>query len=351
MTIDLTQRLFDSTLGTLELFAVHLGRKLRLYDTLDRSGPLSADELARRADIHPRYAREWLEQQAVAGYLTVGDGPDDRRFALPSEHRGALIDPLDGDYLAPFASMVVGIAEVLGDVAEAYRTGEGVPYARYGPDFRRGQGDINRPAYSTDLVKAWLPAVEGAVEKLAGGGRVLDLGTGHGWSAIAVKSAWPAAEVVGLDIDTASITEARQHADQAGVEVHFTTGGVAATPDLSSWGPIDVVLILEALHDMADPVGVLAAAREALAPGGIVVVADEAVAEVFTAPGDDLERMMYGWSITHCLPASMAEQPSAALGTPLRPGTVAELAERAGYSSCHIADVDAGFFRIYRLSA
>jgi hypothetical protein len=95
---------------------------------------------------------------------------------------------------------------------------------------------------------------------------------------------------------------------------------------------------------------VLGAVRGALAPGGVVVVADEAVAEQFTAPGDELERMMYGWSVTHCLPASRAEQPSAALGTALRPGAVAELAAEAGFGSCSVVDVDAGFFRIYRLA-
>ena len=80
-----------------------------------------------------------------------------------------------------------------------------------------------------------------------------------------------------------------------------------------------------------------------------VIVADEAVVERFTAPGDEIERMMYGWSITHCLPASRAEAPSAAIGTVLRSGTVNELAAAAGFSSCEVLDVDGGFFRLYRL--
>jgi hypothetical protein len=106
---------------------------------------------------------------------------------------------------------------------------------------------------------------------------------------------------------------------------------------------------MEALHDMAQPAEVLRQVRGALSPDGIVVVADEAVAEAFTAPGDDLERMMYGWSITHCLPASRAEAPSAAVGTAIRPTTVAALAHDAGFTSCEVVDVDAGFFRLYRL--
>lgn len=358
MSFDITQRLSDATIGTLELFAVHIGARLGLYDVLDRHGPLTAGELADRAGIHPRYAQEWLEQQAVSGYLAVagaGAGAPSgsaagRRYSLPEAHRGALVDPIDGDHLAPFAPMVVGVANVLDEVIEAYRTGGGVPYAHYGTDFRHGQGGINRPAFTTDLVKSWLPAVAGVADALAGGGRLVDVGCGVGWSAIAVKSAWPAAEVIGVDLDTASVAEARDNARQAGVAVRFAEPAEVGA-DLSGLAPVDVVLILEALHDMSDPVGVLANARRALAPGGIVVVADEAVAEHFTAPGDDLERMMYGWSVSHCLPASLAESPSAALGTVLRPGTVAELATDAGFASCDVVDVDAGFFRIYRLAA
>lgn len=350
MPFDIVQRLSDATTGTLELFAVHLGRELGLYDALDRHGPATAAELADRAGIHRRYATEWLEQQAVAGFLVVagGEGADGRRYELPAEHRGALVDPVDGEHLAPFAAMVVGVAAVLDEVADAYRTGGGVPYARYGPHFRRGQGDINRPAFTTDLVKSWLPAVTGVADRLAGGGRLIDVGCGEGWSTIAVKSSWPAAAVVGLDLDEPSIADARRNAKAAGVDVDFVDGNGTALADL---GPADVVLILEALHDMSDPVAVLAAARSALAPGGIVVIADEAVAETFSAPGDDLERMMYGWSVSHCLPASMAEQPSAGLGTVLRPSTVADLAGTAGFATCDVVDVDAGFFRIYRLTA
>jgi 2-polyprenyl-3-methyl-5-hydroxy-6-metoxy-1,4-benzoquinol methylase len=352
MSIDVTQRLSDATIGALELFAVHLGRELGLYDELDRRGPATAAELAERAGIDERYALEWLEQQAVAGYLVV-DRPsadaDGRRFALPLEHRGALVDHLDGDHVAPFAPMVVAIAQVLDEVVDAYREGSGVPYAHYGEVFRHGQGAINRPAFTADLVKAWIPAVEGLATRLSLGATVVDIGTGHGWSAIAVQGEWPAADVIGVDSDRASIDEARANAEQAGSSARFLHVGDDGA-DLATVGPIDVAFIMEALHDMAQPAEVLRQVRQVLSPDGIVVIADEAVAEAFTAPGDDLERMMYGWSITHCLPASRAEQPSAAVGTVIRPATVAAIAHDAGFGSCDIVDVDAGFFRIYRLS-
>ena len=124
---------------------------------------------------------------------------------------------------------------------------------------------------------------------------------------------------------------------------------VANAENMASEGPFDLVTILEALHDMAQPAAVLRAVREALRPDGVVLVADENVADNFTPDGDELERMMYGWSVTHCLPAALAEEPSAAIGTVIRAPIVKELATQAGFRSVERLDVDAGFFQLYVL--
>ena len=347
-TTPLDERLLEATTGTLELFGIYLGDRLGLYTALRTAGPVTPGELAATAGIAPRYAREWLEQQAVAGVLDVEGTGDERRFRLPEAHAGVLADPTSVDHMAPFSRLLVGIARVLDEVAAAYRTGAGVPYVRYGADFRSGQGDINRPVYSTALVDEGLPALGGGAvaRRLGAGGRVADLGCGQGWSSIAVAKAFPQAEVWGIDGDVASIEDARERARAAGVTVRFEAVDAA---EIGASGPFDAVLCLEMLHDLARPAEVLAAARRALADDGVVLVADEAVASEFTAPGDQLERMMYGWSIVHCLPASMADQPSAAIGTVIREDTVRALAAQAGFSSVEVLPIDGGFFRLYEL--
>jgi 2-polyprenyl-3-methyl-5-hydroxy-6-metoxy-1,4-benzoquinol methylase len=343
------ERLVEQTTGALELFGIYLGDRLGLYAALRDAKGATPPGLAQLAGIHPRYAREWLEQQAVAGVLAVDDvaAPADARvYRLPDAHAPVLTDPSHPSHLAPLARMLAGIGGAIEDVVAAYRSGGGVAYARYGADFRHGQGGINRPAFTTGLVEAWIPALDGAAAKLARGGRVADLGCGHGWSAIAVAKAFPAAEVLGIDADPASIEDARRHASESGARVRFEC---ADAPALASQGRFDLVLLLETLHDLARPVETLAAARAALAPGGAVLVADECVARAFTAPGDGLERMMYGWSISHCLPTQMVEQPSAAIGTVIREDTVRELAAQAGFAATRVLDVDGGFFRLYEL--
>jgi 2-polyprenyl-3-methyl-5-hydroxy-6-metoxy-1,4-benzoquinol methylase len=349
--VNLEERLFTATVGALELFGVYLGDRLGLYRELRGPGGLTGGELAQRAGIHPRYAREWLEQQAVAGVLVVDDPEspaERRRYHLPESHARVVDSPTDASHLAPLARMVVGIGGVLEEVVQAYRSGTGVPYSHYGPDFRHGQGGINRPAFTTSLVDEWIPAMSGIADRLARGGRIADLGCGHGWSAIAVARAFPRATVLGIDTDPASIDDARAFAAQSGTAVRFDCASASA---LAGSGPFDLVMLLEVLHDLARPVEILADARRALGPGGAALVADEAVAPHFSAPGDDLERMMYGWSITHCLPTQMVEQPSAAIGTVIRETTVRDLARQAGFGSVTVLPVNGGFFRIYELRA
>ena len=345
----LAERLLGATLGALELCSIYLGAELGLYHALTQHGPLTYGELADRAGIAPRYAREWLEQQAVAGLLDV-EQIDPRRYRLAPDHARVLAAPDDPAHVAPFAHMLAGIGGVLPRVADAYRTGSGVPYAAYGRAFRHGQGHINRPAFTHELPSDWLAAMPDVVARLesAQHARVADLGCGQGFSTLAIAGAFLNAWVDGLDVDGASIADARRHAAQTGLDgrVRFLEGDAG---ELAAHGPYDLILVLEALHDMADPAAALAAARAALVPGGTVLVVDERVADTFTAPGDEVERMMYGWSVTHCLPTQLAEQPSAALGTVMRASTVRNLAADAGYASVEVLDVDNDFFRLYRL--
>ena len=349
----LADRLFQATIHTVEMFGVYLGKRLGLYAALHARGPLTPAGLASAAGIAERYAREWLEQQAVAGLLAVDDAARpaaERRYRMPAEHVGVLVDPDHPAHVAPFAEMVAGVGGALEHVIEAYRSGRGVPYEAYGAAFVTGQGGINRPAFTLDLTGAWLPAVPDLHRRLAADppARVADVGCGVGWSTLALARAYPRATIVGYDMDAASVTEARRRAAADTLAVRFEQKGAEA---VAGDGPFDLVLVLEALHDMARPTKALAAFRAALAPGGSVLVADERVAERFVAPGDPVERMMYGWSIVHCLPVSMAEQPSEAIGTAIRPDTVRRCAADAGLTRCEVLAIDNLLFRFYRLRA
>jgi SAM-dependent methyltransferase len=288
------EQLFLGAIGALETLHVYVGDRLGLYAALAGMPDLAPAELAERAGVAERYAREWLEQQAVAGLVDVvtDDGdPTTRRYRLPAEVAEVMTDPDSLNYLAPLASQAASLGQTVSAVLEAFQTGGGVPYAAYGDDLRRGIARLNRPMFLHQLATQWIPAmpdIQARLQRTDPPARVADLGCGSGWSSISLACGYPTARVDGIDLDEASIAEARRNAEQAqvGDRVRFACRD-AGDPVLA--GRYDLVMLFETLHDMADPVSALRAAGALLVPGGAVLVGDEKVAETFTAPGDELE--------------------------------------------------------------
>lgn len=318
------ERVFAGAIGAVETLSIHVGDRLGWYRALHDAGPLTAVELAERTGTDARYAREWLEQQAIAGILTADDEP---RFSLPAAHADALVDEGSLRYTAPIARMIAAAATQLPALLAAYRSGGGVSWADFGDDARDSQGDVNRPWFEQRLAPA-LASVDDVHARLSReGARIVDVGCGHGWSTIALARAYPGAKVVGLDVDAPSIAAATRHAEGVPNVSFREADGAGIT------GAFDVAFVFEALHDMPHPVEVLTAIRGSLTSSGVAVIMDEAVAERFAPPGDEIERMMYGYSLFICLPDSMSTPGSVATGTVMRPATLAAYAADAGFSS------------------
>jgi SAM-dependent methyltransferase len=346
----LADRLTAALIGALEVAAVDLGDRLGWYRALADT-PATAPQLATRTGTDPRYAREWLEQQAVAGYLAVDDvraGPDERCYTLPEAHRALLVDEVDPMFMAPLARMVVAFLRNTPRLAEVYRTGGGLSWDEMGDDAREGQAAANRPFFLGPLITDVLPPLPEVDAALRGGGRVADVGCGMGWSSIGMATGYPEARVDGFDIDVPSVERARVNAAETGVadRVRFE---VADAGRLGADGAYDVVTAFECVHDLPDPVGVLTAMRAMARPGGTVLVVDERVADTFTAPGDDVDRLMYGYSLTCCLPDALSTRPSVGTGTVMRPSTLAGYAADAGFAGVEVLPVEHDFFRFYRL--
>jgi 2-polyprenyl-3-methyl-5-hydroxy-6-metoxy-1,4-benzoquinol methylase len=349
----LARRVVDGLTQAMEVFGVYLGVELGLYRVLSELGAATEAELAGHAGVAVRYTREWLEQQAVAGYLACDDPAqpaERRRFRLPAGHAEVLVDPDSLSYLAYLGRFAVALGATAPAVRDAFRAGAGVAWEAFGSDLREGQGEQNRPIFLRLLGREWLPAIPDVDSRLRARppARVADVACGLGWSSIAVALAYPDVLVDGFDLDAPAIEIARRNAAEAGVadRVRFHVRD-AGGPDLA--GRYDLVMICEALHDLSRPVEALRAMRSLAGAGGTVLVVDEKVAEAFTAPGDDLERLYFGFSVLCCLPTGLAEQPSAATGTVMRPATLRRYAEAAGFRAVEALPVEHDLFRLYRL--
>ncbi|MGH3113797.1 MAG: class I SAM-dependent methyltransferase [Gaiellaceae bacterium] len=348
----LAERLFGAALGAYEIMTVHLGDRLGLYRALREHGGATSAELAAATSTHERYAREWLEQQAVAGILEVdaAAAPEERRYRLPPGHAEVLIDRDSLAHVTPMARFGISFASVLPAVEEAFRTGGGVPWEAYGELGREAQGDANRPLFANLLGSEWLPAIPDVHERLLADppARVADVACGAGWSTIAVARAYPKVTVDGYDLDESSVELARANLAGTGVEdrVAFQLRDAG---DAELAGSYELVTVFEAIHDMSQPVEVLRALRGLVAEDGAVVVMDERVADVFTAPGDEVERLMYTYSVLCCLPVGLADTPSAGTGTVMRTDTLRRYATEAGFADVEVLPIEHEIFRFYRL--
>ncbi|MCU0590947.1 MAG: methyltransferase domain-containing protein [Desulfobacterales bacterium] len=347
------ERLLKSTAGAFDIFTIYLGDRLGFYRALSAHGPITSEELASHTGTYERYVREWLEQQTVAGILKVEDeaaAARSRRYRLPAGHREVLVDRDSLNYLAPLAQMVAGAVRPMHQVLKAYRSGKGVPYPYYGAEFREGQAAMNRTMFLRQLGTEWLPSIPDVHRRLMADppARVADIGCGGGWSGIGMAQAYPKVQVDGYDLDEASVELARGNVADAGLEervrIHHRD---AADPSLR--GRYDLVTAFECVHDMADPVGALRTMLSLARDGGSVMVMDERVGDRFTARGNEVEWMMYGWSVLHCLPVGKADGPSVETGTVMRPETLKQYAAEAGFCDTEILPIDNFFFRFYRL--
>jgi SAM-dependent methyltransferase len=346
---ELCGRLFMAAIGMGEVATTYFGEKLGLYDALRDAGPITAAKLAADLGLSERHVKEWLTQQAIAGFIDAeGDG-DERRFSISPEHAVVLTDTTSHEYFGFGGSFFEAVGRVMPALLEGFRTGKGVPYTAYGPNGVSVQAAINYPAYTNDLVANWVPQIAGLTEKLEGGARVAEIASGVGTAAIELAKAFPSIHIDGYDLDEASVATARQNASNAGVSDRVTFK-VADARDPQLAGTYDVVLMFEALHDMGDPIAPLETFRRLLASGGIAVLVDEKVQDTFTAPGDEIERFMALSSVLWCLPQGLADGPDAH-GTLLRTPELAAYAKRAGWSDVEVLPIDTMNWRFYRLVA
>ncbi len=292
-----------------------------------------------------------VRSQAASGFVVCHDAaaaPDERRFELPEAVREVMLDRDSLAYLAPTIRCTVVAGRALPELVATYRGDRTFGWEDHGPEMRQGQADANRPIFRSLLVQDWLERVPDLRDRLAAtGSRVAEVGCGMGWASIALAEGLPGLYVDGYDIDAPSIEAARHYAEAEGVadRVAFHVTDISDVHD----GPdYDAVFAFECLHDMSRPVEALAAMR-ALARGGDVLVVDERTEDAFTPNASLTERLLYGYSLTVCLPDCMSASPSAGTGTVMRTATLREYADAAGFTDVEVVDLDHDQFRMYRL--
>jgi SAM-dependent methyltransferase len=348
----MSARVFSAAVEGMDLAAIAIGDRLGYYAALD-GARLTPPQLAAVTRTNARYTREWLEHQAVAGYVELIPGArgEEHSYRLSPGVAEVLARPGLLSSLAPLARQVAAAAAQWSRVTEGARTGHGLAWAEYGQDLRESQSDLNAPQIKAFLAHQWLPAaLPETYDRLVAGDRVrvADVGCGGAWASIALADAFPTAQLDGYDLDPETVELARLNVAKAGHadRIRIIEGDVATAAPYAEY---DLVVAFECIHDMAAPIEVLAGMQRMLRPGGRALVADMAGADELAADGDPVQRALYGFSLLLCLPDAMAGGAVDATGTVLRPATMNRYSRVAGFSDIEVVPIEHDFWRFYAL--
>src|SRR4051812_5266563 len=314
--------------ATLHAGLVVLGEKLGLYKALDAAeGPLTPAELAASTGTNERYVREWLNAQAAGAYVTYH--ADSGRYSLSPEQAFALANEESPAYLPGAFQLATSAVKAEPRITDAFRTGAGFGWHEHDHGLFEGTERFFRPNYVGNLVSSWIPALTGVEEKLRRGGRVADVGCGHGASTILLAQAFPKSTFVGFDYHGPSIEAARKAAQRAGVSgrVTFEQAPAKSYPGRD----YDLVAFFDCLHDMGDPVGAATNVLRSLAADGTWMIVEPFAGDKVEDNLNPVGRVYYSASTLICTPASRSQEVGLALGAQAGEARVREVVPRGGF--------------------
>jgi SAM-dependent methyltransferase len=306
---------------------VVIGDRLGLYRELSEHGPLTSAELAERTTTSERYVREWASAQAASGWIGYEDG----RYSMSPEQTLMFALPGSPAFVGGAFQTAVGAVDSREHIEDAFRSGAGYGWHEHTDDVFDGCRRFFEPGYRANIVQSWIPALDGVEEKLKSGAQVADVGCGHGASVVVMAEAYPNSEISGFDFHGPSIETAKQRARDAGVaeRTNFATAGAKDYP-----GSYDLICFFDCLHDMGDPVGIAAYARDHLNPGGTVLLVEPFALDgrPENIAGNPMAALLYTASTVVCTPNSLSQEVGLGLGAQAGEARLRAVFEEAGFS-------------------
>jgi len=321
-------QVFRDMAGAMAAGMALVGTRTGLFRAMAGKGPLRLEEVAQATRLERRYVEEWLKGMAAAGYLDYS--PERETYRLSDEMAYFVASDGSDHFVGGMWEMVPPLLRVAPRVADAFAKGGGVPFEEFGPDCVNALDLINRGQYEQRFTDYWLKALPEVVERLRAGGRALDYGCGSGRVALAIKKAFPAAEVFGYDVDAPSIARARSAAEAADAMVTFASD--------KPRGEFDLVTICDCIHDLAAPAETLREVHALVKRGGTLFIVEPKAADRVEDNRNAVAAMFYGFSLFHCMTQSLARG-GAGLGTCMGPAKTAQLVRAAGFSDFRTLDI------------
>jgi SAM-dependent methyltransferase len=304
---------------------VNVGRKLGLYQAMADLGACTSVTLAEATGIRERYVREWLANQAAGGYVAYD--PEKQTYALPPAQAMVLALDQSPIFMAPAFEVAASFWLDEDQIVETFRSGEGLGWHAHNHRMFCGTESFFRTGYRAHLVSAWLPALDGVVERLSRRHRLrtrrLHHRNGAGVPQVELHRPGLSRRV---DRDRAQARRAEQ-----GVTGNITFEVKAATE--FDGHDFDLICFMDCLHDLGDPVGAVARSRKALKPDGKVLLVEPYAGDRLEENLNPIGRMYYAASAMACTPNSLSQEVGLGLGAQAGEERLRKVAREAGFSN------------------
>jgi ubiquinone/menaquinone biosynthesis C-methylase UbiE len=325
----------ERLLGTLNQGAltlmISLGHRVGLFDAMRELAPATSVEIAQKAGLNERYVREWLGAM-VTGRIVEVDA-DGRRFSLPPEHSAFLTRVAGADNFAVFAQYIPLLGGVEDDIVECFKTGGGVPYARF-PRFHEVMAEDSGQSVLSSLESHIVPLVPGLADKLGAGIQMLDVGCGRGRIINRLAELYPSSRFTGMDLSSEAVLGAwKEAAEKKLRNVEFIVADLSRFDETAEIEAFDFVTTFDAVHDQAKPLNVLRGVHRTLRSDGVYLMQDiKGSSHVHKNLDHPMGPLLYTVSCMHCMTVSLAQN-GEGLGAMWGEEKTREYLEKAGFRS------------------
>ncbi|MCZ6707425.1 MAG: class I SAM-dependent methyltransferase [Chloroflexi bacterium] len=288
--------------GAATALGLSVGHRTGAFDTMSGLAPSSSQQIADAAGLNERYVREWLNGMVVGGVVDYDAASGN--YSLPAEHAASLTRAAGPGNIASMTQFLPLVAGVEDEIVDVFAKGGGVPYSSFA-SFGALMAESSAERFDFNLIDTQIPLVPGVVDQLEAGIDVADFGCGSGHAINLMAKQWPQSRFTGFDFSQEAIDRGRAEASAIGLtNANHEVQDVANVPGEDRF---DFITTFDAVHDQANPAGMLESVARTLRPDGTYLCADiKASSRVEENLDLPMGQFFYTISLFHCMTVSLA---------------------------------------------
>jgi ubiquinone/menaquinone biosynthesis C-methylase UbiE len=356
MADELRKKIMNCAVQANIALGIALADRLKLFEALAKVGtetsPAHFEEIAKAANLKPRYTKELLALLACSDIIQVM--PNGEHFYIPKESEEVFSPSSEiKDKSLSLCSFVPLHASVFESIAKVIQKDGplGMDYSNY-TDFYGTMDQFSIALHKKHLIPDLIP-MTGMKEKLIEGIQFLDVGCGSGFHICELAQAFPKSHFTGIDLTDSAISKANERKTKMLLpNVEFFQQNAKSMN--SEWtNKFDMVMIFDACHDQCRPDLAVKEIYRVLKDGGIFAMIEiDGTSNVF----EDKQAFgptacaFYSASVFHCLAVGSNSEDALGMGTMMGTKKGTKLLNDAGFQNVEVLKVPFFDFNVLYLA-